>query len=189
MRYAETLTLDIRPGLVSRVATALEKFKEAGLWLTETGPLNRIMALYTAETLEQLRLMRRDILNHIPRDVVVREDVTSWEIVTPLLEAGRYGGVYEWRCYECHHDAMADVVERFNHALVARSTLSPLCCAMVSLEGVPRFAHLWPYKDAQSRSLIRAQALESGKWPPAIAPFLTRMENALLSPLPTSKWC
>ncbi|MBR0558579.1 NIPSNAP family protein [Neokomagataea anthophila] len=188
MRYAETLALDIRPGLVSRVAAALENISGLGLWVTETGPLNRIMVLRFAESLEQLRDARQALLAHVPRDVLVREEATSWRVVTPVLESGAYGSLYEWRCYEAHPDKMNGVVELFNHALVARETLSPLCCALVSLEGTPRFAHLWPYKDAQSRSTIRAEALKTGKWPPAIAPLLVRMENALLSPLPASAW-
>lgn len=188
MRYAETLTLDIRPGLVSRVAAALEKISGVGLWVTETGPLNRIMVLRYADSLEQLRAARQSLMARLPHDVVVREEATSWRVVTPLLAPGQYGAVYEWRCYETLPEKMHTVVELFNHALVARETLSPLCCGLVSLEGTPRFAHLWPYADAQSRSALRAEALKTGKWPPAIAPLLVRMENALLSPLPASQW-
>jgi hypothetical protein len=43
---------------------------------------------------------------------------------------------------------------------------------MHSLDGEPRFVHVWAYRDLAERERIRAQAFETGVWPAPGAPAL-----------------
>ncbi|GBR13250.1 NIPSNAP family protein [Gluconobacter frateurii] len=188
MSYAETVFLDVQVGHVPQVVSALSGLEGAGAWVTEIGRLNRITLFRTAETYAELLEGRPEILASLPHEHLVRVEVTSWRVITPVADPGTYGGVYEWRCYEATPDGMADLEERFLAAAPARTGLSPLTCTLVSLEGAPRFAHLWPYADLNQRAEVRSAAVATGTWPPKVASFLTRMENEILVPLPGSAW-
>lgn len=188
MSYAETVFLDVQVGHVPQVVSALSGLEGVGAWVTEIGRLNRITLLRTAETYAELLEGRPEVLVSLPHEHLVRVDVTSWRVVTPVAEPGIYGGVYEWRCYEAMPDGMAGLEERFLAAVPERTGLSSLTCTLVSLEGIPRFAHLWPYVDLNQRAEVRSAAVATGIWPPKVASFLTRMENEILVPLPGSAW-
>ena len=188
MSYVETIFLDVQPGHIPQVVSALSGFEGVGAWVTEIGRLNRITLLRTAQTYEALLSGRPDVLSSLPHENLVRVEVTSWRAITPVANPGSYGSVYEWRCYEAKADGMPDVEERFLAAVPERETVSPLTCTLVSLEGTPRIAHLWPYADLNARSEKRAAAVATGSWPPKVAPFLTRMESEILLPLAISLW-
>lgn len=188
MSYAETIFLDVQVGHVPQALSALSAFEGLGAWVTEIGRLNRVTLLRTAETYARLLERRPELLASLPHEHLVRVDVTSWRVVTPVAKPGSYGSVYEWRCYEATPTGMGDLEERFLAAVPERTELSPLTCTLVSLEGAPRFAHLWPYADLNSRAAARSEAVARGTWPPKVAPFLTRMENEILVPLPGSIW-
>ena len=188
MSYAETLILDIVPGKVPQVAAVLSAVSGMGAWVTEIGHLNRITLLRLSDTVQELLESRAGILAALPHEFLLRSDVTSWRVLSPVMPAGAYGSVYEWRCYESKTDGMASTERLFMDALPARLEHSSLLCALVSLEGTPRFAHLWPYADLNDRASARANAVVSGQWPPKIAGFLNNMDNEILLPLANSIW-
>ena len=188
MSYAETIILDIRIGQVPVVVSALTGRDGLGVWVSEIGVLNRVVLFRTADTYAGLLDGRPELLAAIPKDAIQSVDVTSWRIISPLLPAGAHGGVYEWRCYEMKLGQVGDVEEAFVASLPPRLELSGLVCGMVSLEGTPRLAHIWPYADMNARMEIRAQAVASGIWPPKVASHLNIMENAILLPAKDSAW-
>ena len=188
MSYAETIILDVRIGQVPKVVSALSERDGIAIWTSEIGILNRVVLFRTAETYAVLLDGRPDLLAAIPEDAVQTVDVTSWRIISPLLPAGEHGSIYEWRCYELKIGQAGNVEEAFAAAVPARLELSPLLCGMVSIEGTPRLAHIWPYADMNARLDIRAQAVASGVWPPKIGGGLVGMENAILLPAQGSAW-
>ena len=54
--------------------------------------------------------------------------------------------------------------------MVERGKLSPLAIVMYALDGAPRFTHIWPFRDVNERSAIRAEAAKIGIWPPKGGP-------------------
>ncbi len=188
MSYAETIVLDVRIGQVPQVVSALTGRDGLAVWVSEIGVLNRVVLFRTAGTYDGLLDGRPDVLAAIPKEAVQNLDVTSWRIISPLLPAGAHGGIYEWRCYELKLGQVGDVEEAFAAAVPGRLGLSSLLCGMVSIEGTPRLAHIWPYADMNARLEIRAQAVASGSWPPKIGGDLVAMENAILLPAKGSAW-
>jgi len=49
-----------------------------------------------------------------------------------------------------------------------------------------KIIHIWSYKDINERNAIRAKAVETKVWPPAIADFVTDMESKIVYPAPFS---
>ena len=51
-----------------------------------------------------------------------------------------------------------------------RSKFSKLSIAMHSIDGPPRFTHIWPYDGLDARGAIRADSVVKGAWPPKGGP-------------------
>ncbi|MFT8807360.1 NIPSNAP family protein [Gluconobacter sp.] len=188
MSYAETIVLDVRIGQMPQVVSALSGRDGLAVWVSEIGVLNRVILFRTAGTCSELLEGRPELLAAIPKEAVQSVEVTSWRVISPLLPAGEHGSIYEWRCYEMKLGQAGDVEEAFAAAVPGRLELSSLVCGMVSIEGTPRLAHIWPYADMNARLEIRAQAVASGVWPPRIGSNLVAMENAILLPAQGSAW-
>lgn len=188
MSYAETIVLDVRVGQVPQVVSALTGRNGLAVWVSEIGVLNRVVLFRTAETFASLMDGRPDLLAAIPKEPVQSVDVTSWRVISPLLPAGKHGSLYEWRCYELKLGQASEVEEAFAASVLGRLELSSLLCGMISIEGTPRLAHIWPYADMNARLDIRAQAVASGVWPPKIGGNLVAMENTILLPAQGSAW-
>lgn len=188
MSYAETIVLNVRIGQVPQVVSALTGRDGLAVWVSEIGVLNRVVLFRAASTYDVLLDGRPDLIAAIPKEVVQNIDVTSWRVISPLLPAGVHGSIYEWRCYELKTGQVGNVEEAFVASVPGRLGLSSLLCGMVSIEGTPRLAHIWPYADLNARLEIRAQAVASSSWPPKIGDDLVAMENAILLPARGSAW-
>lgn len=188
MGYAETIVLDVRIGQVPQVVSVVTGRPGVAVWVSEIGVLNRVVLFRTADSYAGLLDGRPDLLAVLPEDALLSIDVTAWRIISPLLPAGEHGSIYEWRCYELKIGQVGDVEEAFAAAVPRRLELSPLLCGMISIEGKPRLAHIWPYADMNARLDVRAQAVASGVWPPKIGKGLVAMENAVLIPASGSAW-
>ncbi|EHH67326.1 NIPSNAP family protein [Gluconobacter morbifer] len=188
MSYAETIILDVQFGHAPAVVSALSGLQDVGMWATEIGYLNRITLFRTADSFEALLAGRPALLESLPKAHLERIEVTGWRVICPVLAPGSHGGVYEWRCYEARPGQMGEAELSFLAALPKRLELSSLFCALVSIEGTPRIAHVWPYADLNSRAAIRAEAVASGTWPPRMAHTLSSMQSEILLPLEASIW-
>ncbi|QDH18037.1 NIPSNAP family protein [Swingsia samuiensis] len=188
MQYAETICVDAKIGHVPHVVSALSDLENAGAWVTEVGQLNQLLLFYSSSNLLDLQRQRAALLAKIPQEFILQTDITTWRVIAPVLPMGVYGQAYEWRCYHVLPNEMEKVEREFLSALNRRVEVSPLMCGLISLEGTPRIAHLWPYGDVKDRQEKRAQAVAAGGWPPKVAPYLYKMKNALLSPLASSQW-
>jgi hypothetical protein len=66
-----------------------------------------------------------------------------------------------------------------------RDKYAPLAAGMYSeLGGLNKWVHIWPYKDLNGRSSIRAEAANDPNLPPtpSTKEFLIKQENKLLVP-------
>lgn len=107
--------------------------------------------------------------------------------IDPVPE-GAFGPWYEIRTYDQRLGGMPVLSAAWQKKLPARAELSPVLTAGMSLDGLPRFTHLWPYAGLDERARIRAEATASGAWPPNAFPGSppTRMRNMICTPLPCS---
>ena len=93
------------------------------------------------------------------------------------------GNIYEMRVYTYKPGSMPEVINRWAAAIPHREEYSPLAAAMSSeIGGLNKWIHIWPYKDLNERSEVRAEAIKNPNWPPPTREFLVKQENKLMVP-------
>jgi hypothetical protein len=95
--------------------------------------------------------------------------------------------IYEFRTYDLKHGATAEVEKRFAESYEHRKKFSELAAFWHTEIGpLNQIIHVWPYKDLEERSRIRAAAVKENVWPPAIGEFIVNMRSEIMIPAPFS---
>ena len=91
--------------------------------------------------------------------------------------------IYEVRTYELKPRSLPEVLKRFGEAYEKRKALSEMYAFWYTEIGpLNQIVHVWPYKDLNERSRIRAEAVKAGIWPPKTAEFITQMHTDIMMP-------
>jgi NIPSNAP len=85
--------------------------------------------------------------------------------VSPV-KTGNFGPVYEIRSYTLKPGSLPPTIAAWQAAMPARLELSPNVIVMHTIDGPPRFTHIWPYRSLDERTAIRTKAVSIGVWPP-----------------------
>jgi len=120
----------------------------------------------------------------------IREYIVSMrsELVVPFpflpeVRPGKVGPIFELRYYTLKLGALPQVTKNWEAALPGRMKLSPLVLAGgVEFGRANGFVHVWAYSSLDQRMNVRAEALQSGTWPPAGGEHLVTQENKILMP-------
>jgi hypothetical protein len=176
-------------GIKSYVSEPGAKGKLLGCWFSEIGELNQVVVLRGFNDPEDIKAERRRALaTNAPfscQDVLTHIEFDSYAPFPdiPPIEPGRFGPIYEIRSYTLKPGGLAGTIERWAAALPKRRELSPNLVVMHTLEGPPRFTHIWPYQSLEQRAAIRAKAVSLGVWPPqGGADFIAVMANGIWLP-------
>jgi len=95
--------------------------------------------------------------------------------------------IVEMRIYQLKPRTLPELLKRWADALPGRVKLSPLGGFFHSEVGeLNKIIHMWPYENLMERERIRAEAVRSKVWPPAIGEFIETMESKILVPAPFS---
>ena len=95
--------------------------------------------------------------------------------------------IYEVRTYDIKPHSLAEVEKRFGEAYEHRKKLSPLAAFWHTEIGpLNQIIHVWPYKDFEERSRIRAAAVKDPNWPPKIREFIVSQRSEIFNPLSVS---
>ena len=183
MRY-EIATLTIRFGTLGAVNAGVEAWTSdpaskgtlLGAWFTEIGELNQYIVLRSfADDAEMQAERYRALASTNPFNAGEAISALTFDSYAPFpwmgaVQPGAYGGVYEIRTYKLKHGGVPPTIEAWKSAMVERGKLSPLTVVMYALDGSPRFTHIWPFKDVNERTAIRAESVRLGIWPPKGGP-------------------
>ena len=91
--------------------------------------------------------------------------------------------IFEIRTYQLKPGTVPNAVQAFADKIASRVKLSPLAGFWHTEVGeLNKIIHIWPYKDINERNEIRAKAVETKVWPPAISDFVTDMESKIVHP-------
>jgi hypothetical protein len=163
--------------------------KLIGCWASDIGTLNNIFVLRGFQSFEGLLAEREQTLrsgkSFYGMNYLERLTLDTY-LPFPGLSAagpGKMGDIYEIRTYELKTGGLAPTLDAWADLLPHRRKFSELVIALYSIDGPPRIAHIWPYKDLGERSRIRAEAVESGHWPPRCTDWLTSdMQSVIAMP-------
>jgi hypothetical protein len=166
-----------------------------GCWINEFGPQNRILLLRTYESFEAMHAERLRLLDNANPFVspemlagIAFESFRQFPFLPPIAP-GAAGPYYEFRTYTLKIGGLAPTIAAWEKGVPPRVKLSPLVTAMHSLDGEPRFIHVWAYNTLADRERIREEAFATGAWPAPGAPgFLTEnLRTELWTPTAISK--
>lgn len=95
--------------------------------------------------------------------------------------------IYEVRTYDLKPQSLPEVEARFAEAYEKRRKHSELAAFWHTEIGpLNQIVHVWPYRDLEERSRIRAAAVKDGTWPPKIGEFVLRMRSDIMIPFDIS---
>lgn len=95
--------------------------------------------------------------------------------------------IYEVRTCDIKPTTLQEVENRFAEAYEYRRKYSELAAFWHTEIGpLNQIIHVWPYKDPEERSRIRAAAQKDKNWPPKIGEFITAMRSDIVIPAPFS---
>ncbi len=196
----EVRTYNLKPGQVpqfeenfANALPAREKYSKLGaFWHTEFGPLNQVIHVWPYESVEERNAIRTEAAKDPdwpPKNPPEMYETMESEIfipapfMRPLGGDQELGNIYEMRTYVYQVGAMPEVIKRWEAAIPHREEYSPLAAAWYTdIGGLNKWVHIWPYKDLNHRSEVRAEAQKNPNWPPPTREFLVRQENKLMVP-------
>jgi NIPSNAP len=92
--------------------------------------------------------------------------------------------IYEVRTYDIKPQTLPEVEARFAEGYEVRKKFSPLAAFWHTEIGpLNQIIHVWPYKDLEERTRIRATAAKEsgGKWPPKTTEFLVNQRTDIFN--------
>jgi hypothetical protein len=188
----------VRPGTHPQALAALGKSLAddrslLACWYSDIGAVNQILIIRkpadaTATLARLAALSATDPLGIAEYIVAMAMDTyVSFDFIAPL-RPGEFGPVYEVRSYVLKPTGLAPTIEAWRKSVPGRMNISPVLAAMTSVTGaVPRFLHVWPYKNFDERARLRAKAAADGVWPPPGGPgHLVSQQVDIYLPAPFS---
>jgi len=182
-------------GTVARGIRGDDYGKLEGYWLTEIGPLNQVMHLWSYSDLNERARLRTELSansrwtsEYLPliRENLVRQDIRILNpIVAPKAPASE-GNIYELRNYRLRPGAMKTWSGHFTDALPVREKYSKLVGLWSTEAGQPNeVCHIWSYPDLNARAEARAAAQGDPDWQAFLkvgGPLIEEMWSTVMLP-------
>jgi hypothetical protein len=173
--------------------------KLEGYWLTEIGPLNKVMHLWSYADLED-RQARRAALGQNERwkneylpvagPLILRQDIRLMTAAKPITPPEKEGNVYEYRYYRVKVGKIGEWISHIMEAMPAREKHSRNVALFQSIAGQPNeVSHIWAYESLNHRAEARAAAAADPAWQAFLAksgPLLEEMDSLIMLPSSSS---
>ncbi|MBR1301085.1 NIPSNAP family protein [Bradyrhizobium sp. AUGA SZCCT0042] len=167
---------EVRPRTIDRALALLETALDgqpegsqpAGVWRTDAGALNQIIAIWIGQDDAEVHRTSSGALSALDEMCVGlrRVDLTPAPF-SPALLPRRLGAFYEFRFYTFKPGSFAGIMDRWQGTIGRRLEYSPLlgvwCAEEVSSD---ELVHAWAYKDANEWQSVRQEVIAKGIWPP-----------------------
>ena len=182
-------------GTVARDIRGDDYGKLEGYWLTEIGPLNQVMHLWSYADLNE-RAEKRAALSqnsrwskeYLPlvRDHMIRQDIRLLnQIVGPKAPEGE-GNIYELRNYRLRPGVSKTWCSHFQKGLVHREKYSKIVGLWTTEAGQPNeVCHIWSYPNLDARAKARAAAAGDHGWQAFLkisGPMIEEMWSTVMLP-------
>ncbi|MCZ6523298.1 MAG: NIPSNAP family protein [Alphaproteobacteria bacterium] len=170
-----------------------------GYWMTDIGPLNRVMHLWSYADLNQRQRLRAALAenqawvnDYLPliRPHLVRQEIRLLRPVAPLKAPAAEGNVYEFRNYRIAAGKAAEWVSHVERARAVREKYSLIVGLWITEAPEPNeVCHIWAYDDLNARAAARAGAAQDPEWQELLAkamPLIEEMHSTVMLPAPFS---
>ena len=161
-------------GTVGRAIRGDDYGKLEGYWMTEVGPLNQVMHLWSYADLNEREKLRaglaanqrwRDEYVPLIRPYLVRQDIRLLSPVVGPKAPASEGNIYEFRNYRLRPGTPRVWAGHFTEALPAREKYSKIVGLWITEAGQPNeVCHIWAYPDMAARAKARAAVAEDPDW-------------------------
>jgi hypothetical protein len=182
-------------GTVSREIRGDKFGKLEGYWITDIGPLNQVMHLWSYADLNERARLRAELgkdprwtKDYLPliRPHLVRQDIRLLNPVIGPVAPAASGNIYELRAYRTRPGTSRQWADLFTAGLKAREKYSKIVGFWLTEAGQPNeVCHIWAYPDLNARAAARAGALKDAGWQEFLgksSPFLEEMHSTIMLP-------
>ncbi len=182
-------------GTVARDIRGDNYGKLEGYWLTEIGPLNQVVHLWSYESLNDRQRLRAELQKnkrwteeYLPliRPHLLRQDIRLLNPVVGPIKPATSGNVYELRYYRTRPGGIKPWQDAFVGALETREKYSKIVGLWTTEAGQPNeVCHLWAYPDLNARAKARGDAVKDPNWQAFLkvgGPLLDEMNNLIMLP-------
>jgi len=191
VKAASTVSADIRKDNYGKLE---------GYWMTEIGPLNQVLHLWSFDNFEERARLRAELAK-IPRwtaeyvslirPLLIRQDVRLMNAIRPPVAPASTGNVYELRTYRGKPaGGLKQWLDAFTAVLPAREKYSKIVGLWQTEAGQPNEAcHIWTYPDLNTRAEVRANTMKDPAWQEFLTKgpgFLEEMHSTIMLPTPHS---
>jgi hypothetical protein len=201
----ELRTYTCKPGTVAEVAKnagALGRDirkddygKLEGYWVTDIGPLNQVMHMWSYADLNERARLRGELAKNarwaseygpaIRPNLLRQESKLLNQVVGPVAPASA-GNIYELRCYRSKPGAIRQWVDLFTSALEVREKYSKMVGLWLTEAGPQNeVCHIWAYPDLNARTAARGAAMKDAGWQEFLrksAPLMEEMQSTVMLP-------
>jgi len=186
-------------GTVARDIRKDDYGKLEGYWLTEIGPLNQVLHLWSYQDLNHRAKLRAELgknsrwaAEYVPliRPNLLRQEIRLLNAVTGPTAPAQAPNVYEFRNYRAKPGAAPQWLAHFTKALAVREKHSKIA-ALFATEApyVNEVCHIWAYPDLNTRAAVRAAVAKDPGWQEflkASTGLLDEMHSTVMLPAPHS---
>ena len=173
--------------------------KLEGYWLTDIGPLNQVMHLWSYKDLNTRQELRaalgkdedwRTKYLQVAGPMIQRQDIRIMNAVRPLSPPTGEGHVYEYRFYRCKVGKARLFADKLLEVMPVREKYSKNCGIFLSEAGQPNeISHLWVYDSLNHRAEARTACMQDPDWQAFLKngpEMLEEMHSTVLLPGPHS---
>ena len=181
----ELRTYTVRPGTLGDIVKAASTVsrdirgdnygKLEGYWMTEIGPLNQVMHMWSYGDFDARARLRAELAKnprwgseYLPliRPLLVRHDVRLMNAIRAPVAPQTTGNIYELRNYRAKTGgAVRQWLEIFTAALEHRQKYSKIVGLWQTEAGQPNeVCSIWAYPDLNARAAARASAAKDPGW-------------------------
>jgi hypothetical protein len=182
-------------GSVAREIRGDNYGKLEGYWMTEIGPLNQVVHLWTYSDLNERARLRAELAKnerwtkeYLPliRPLIVRQDIRLMNPVIAPRKPEKEPNIYELRAYRLKPGAAKEWVGHIMDAMPVREKYSKPSGLWISEAGQPNeVVHIWAYPDLNARAAARAAAVQDPGWQAFLkkaGPLLEEMSSTVMLP-------
>jgi hypothetical protein len=206
----ELRTYTVKPGTIGDMVKAASTVshdirgndygKLEGYWLSEIGPLNQVLHLWSYSDYDERTRLRGELARsprwgseYLPliRPLLIRQDVRLLNAVRAPVAPAATGNIYEFRNYRAKPAGAAKQwLDAFTAVLPAREKYSKIVGLWQTEAGQPNeVCHLWAYPSLNVRAEVRASALKDPAWQEFLGKgpaLLEEMHSTIMLPAPHS---